>query len=280
MQHMHKRSGFTLIELTVSLVIIGLIIGGILVGQSVIRTSELQGIISDVERYKKAIGMFKEKYKFLPGDLPTAVNFWGSKGNCMSATVSTTTGTATCNGTGEGYIGGPVGGSYVATITNVGDTYYPEALYAWQHLANAGFIQGAYSGAPFTGDVYKPGVNIPSSSGGSGTGFTLFYAEPINEDQETSLGILEANAYPANYRHILEYGFAEQTAVTEGLYQPALEPGEAYKIDLKTDDGIPSSGNVLSFSSASTCVTASSPPAAYRLTVQGRQCALIFITGF
>src|ERR1700689_1860224 len=67
-----RHSGFTLIELSIVLVIIGLIVGGILVGQDLIKAAEVRAQISQVEKYKSAVNTFMVKFDALPGDMPLA----------------------------------------------------------------------------------------------------------------------------------------------------------------------------------------------------------------
>lgn len=64
------RKGFTLVELSVVLVIIGLIIGGILIAQSMIDTARGQRVINDLQKYEVAVKNFKSSYRFYPGDSP------------------------------------------------------------------------------------------------------------------------------------------------------------------------------------------------------------------
>src|SRR5437763_7869808 len=120
-----KPQGFTLLELSIVLVIIGLLIGGIFVGQSLIHTAQINAVISEFNRYQTAVQNFKQQYQALPGDMNNATSFWGSAGGtgadatCFN-TLSNTA--ATCNGNGDGSI---------QTSVSLWDEVYR----AWQHLA-------------------------------------------------------------------------------------------------------------------------------------------------
>src|SRR3954470_10836183 len=105
-----SKQGFTLLEMSIVLVIIAFIIGGMLVSKTMIRSSRLQTVIADADRYKKAIGLFKEKYKELPGDMPNATSFWGTDpGGCPSTPANAVVKTTTCNGNGDSFIGDATG---------------------------------------------------------------------------------------------------------------------------------------------------------------------------
>src|SRR5665213_289434 len=69
-RQMTSNLGFTLIELSIVLVIIGLIVGGILVGQDLIKAAEVRAQISQIEKYNQAVNTFRAKFGGLPGDLP------------------------------------------------------------------------------------------------------------------------------------------------------------------------------------------------------------------
>lgn len=60
--------GFTLVELSIVLVIIGLLVGGILAAQSMINTARIQNYIRSLQQHDIAVNNFKNNYKFLPGD--------------------------------------------------------------------------------------------------------------------------------------------------------------------------------------------------------------------
>lgn len=149
------RTGFSLVELSIVLVILGLLTGGILAGQNLIRAAELRSVVTEFQSYQTAVRTFQGKYFSLPGDMPNATDFWGAPGNNTANCPATAgTGSQTCNGDGDG----------VVDINNVANQY-DEPLLFWQHLANSGLIEGSYTGiagGAGTGHTI-PGVNGPRS---------------------------------------------------------------------------------------------------------------------
>ncbi len=65
---MKKQSGFTLIELAIVLVIIGLLLGGVLKGQELINSAKIKNIVNDFNSTSAAIYGYQDRYKALPGD--------------------------------------------------------------------------------------------------------------------------------------------------------------------------------------------------------------------
>jgi prepilin-type N-terminal cleavage/methylation domain-containing protein len=250
------NKGFSLVELSIVLVILGLLTGGILTGQSLIRAAELRSVTTEYSNYQTAAMMFRDKYFALPGDMRNATDFWGEMTNCGAASPSGT-GTETCNGDGDGRLEPP------AAALQTGEMYA-----FWQQLSNAGLIEGTYSGIVGSGgkDDSEIGENVPASKlGNSGwTANTL-----ANYGGDTA-------SYAADYRGHFRFGASEAASSTQGAI---LAPEEAWNIDKKLDDGNPGTGKVMARFWNNACATASSNTdyeAPYNLTDSSIQCALFF----
>jgi prepilin-type N-terminal cleavage/methylation domain-containing protein len=253
--------GFTLVEMAIVIVIIGLVVGGIFVGRSLIQSSNLTGIIADITAYSEAAVNFQRTYGALPGDFANATTYWGAV-NGTPATCQTTVGTppATCNGDGNGKIG------------NGYATPNYESFRAWQHLANGGFIKGNYSGVVGTTED----TNFPSSP--MGGGYAMVWLGTISGDN---------NYYDGSYGNAILLGKA-----ASGYYprQGLLAPKDAESIDSKMDDDKPGTGKVRSTKYSSTTApgcassdTASSAlyatSASYGSGASDKVCTLVFNVG-
>lgn len=116
------QSGFTLIEIAIVLVIIGLLLGGILKGQELITQGRIRNVSNDFQSMTAAINLYQDRYRALPGDDVGAAARW-------SITAPTpTTGTL-----GDGIISGAYN---TATATD-------ESRQLWLHLRRAGLVGGA-----------------------------------------------------------------------------------------------------------------------------------------
>ncbi len=264
---MDKQQGFSLLELAVVVTIIGLIMGSTIVGQNMIRVAQINTIVDDVVRYSQAVTSFQDKFHALPGDFEAAESYWGTaSGGCPSGAR---TGTQTCNGNGNGFIDwGPSGGVAIDTAAN---NY--ELFTAWQHLANAGLIEGKYSGlsGSGTGRNSVPGVNVPASRV-FGAGYTMW----------TVAGYSDANSWTSVapwYGTYIFFGTPD-SGVRETDY-PAITPREAFLIDSKMDDGLPGTGSVKTFPTTflASCTSGTDASTAVYLSNTTIACSLIFKTG-
>lgn len=258
--------GFSLVELSIVLVILGLLTGGILAGQSLIRAAELRSISSDVNRYTAATNSFRDKYFALPGDMANATQFWTAV-NPTPATCQATqgTGTQTCDGNGDGKIGELAASCY-------------ERHRFWQHLANAGLIEGQYSGiAGSAGNCHSTlsaaTPNAPRSKI-SNAGFSV----------TGNQGNISGNPSYFDGFFSTRFFFGRQNdAMSSSLWGEALKPEEAWNIDTKMDDGKPATGSVQTFKngavwSSPNCATTATSAAEYALSVSSVACALMFQT--
>ena len=118
---MRKQSGFTLIEIAIVLVIIGLLLGGVLKGQELITSARVRNLISQQDGVKAAYFGFLDRFRALPGDY--------SQASTNIANVA-----AGANGNNNGQIQSILGGSAI-----------DEHIAAWDHLSKAGFINGSYT---------------------------------------------------------------------------------------------------------------------------------------
>src|SRR5258708_27370295 len=111
MNSVRKSQGFTLVEIAIVLVIIGLLLGGILKGQEMITQAKIKNVIADFSGISAAYHGYVDRYKKIPGDDPCAGGTV-TLGNC-----GTTTGRWTGATAGDG--NGIVAGTYnIPTNTN------------------------------------------------------------------------------------------------------------------------------------------------------------------
>jgi prepilin-type N-terminal cleavage/methylation domain-containing protein len=228
---MHTTStaqrGFTLIELSIVLVVIGLIVGGVLVGQDLIRAAAVRGTISQIEKYNTAVNTFRDKYGGLPGDLNAS-----SAAQFGFVARAGTPGRGDGNGVIEGNsYGGPIGNNGVAGWIASGEPFF-----FWEDLSQAGLIEGTYN--TFS-DAGLGGSWIPAAS------VPLYL--PVAKTGSAYVYVFSANG--VNYFGVTGIGGISSGAIDyDGQYQGGTDSGlsvsAAYSIDVKVDDGIANTGKM------------------------------------
>src|SRR5262249_22484389 len=123
--HGQFNKGFSLLEMSIVLGIIGVMVAGVLVGRTMLLSSQLQTVMTDAGHYISAVGNFKNSFQGLPGDLANAESNWGTDSSGCPSGGGTS---GTCKGNGDGKVG-PVctGGSFDTTNQ-------AEVFRVWQHL--------------------------------------------------------------------------------------------------------------------------------------------------
>lgn len=203
-----SKLGFSLVELSIVLVVLGLLVGGILAGKSLIRASELRAVVREYELYRGAVFSFREKYLAIPGDMANASQFWGLAAAGLACRDVESVDKTTCNGNGDGRMSPR---SFLI--------FSDERMRFWQHLANAEMISGQYDG-----------VIIEGASKLSSSSWMISHSGNITGSSN------EFDGFFGNYFKIIK----GSSTVGE------MSPSETWNIDTKIDDGKPARGKVVS----------------------------------
>jgi prepilin-type N-terminal cleavage/methylation domain-containing protein len=159
-----NQSGFTLIEIAIVLVIIGLLLGGVLKGQELINSARVKNLATDFKNIPVFIYGYQDKFRALPGDQPqAALDLQFPPAN--TADASTTVATL-----GNGVING--NWNDISTAS--------ESYVFWQHVRLAGLAPGATAipATPAHGDGYLP-VNASGGEIGIQSGTSVLASSPI-----------------------------------------------------------------------------------------------------
>ncbi len=236
-----QQSGYTLVELSISIIIIGLLIGAITAGTTLMQQAEVRTIIADLRNFQTYYSTFKTTYDAVPGDFKAADTYWS--GTTCHATVSTA-----CNGDGDNLIRWR---DVATTAAGTGD----EAGRALKHLSLSGIMPFSIGQLTAT---YAGGLNelstatqlIPPSSSVN-VASCIFFAyntvavatttDAIGENASAT-GFL-ASPWAATSKNAVFMGAKIQTA-NKSCVEGIVTPTQAFNIDQKMDDGaFDSSGN-------------------------------------
>jgi prepilin-type N-terminal cleavage/methylation domain-containing protein len=202
-----SQAGFTLVELAIVMIIIGLLIAGVLKGQELIGNARVTTTVAQIKAIDAAVSTFKDTYAALPGDMLTP----GTRlPNCTAAPCVTP-------GNGDGKLP-----TFAAAAAG-------EQLGFFPHLAAADLITGIKPGTvTFGGDLEAAKID--------GAGFVPGTMTVVAD----LAGALGTNGTPSGLYLGISGSPTTTVAATAGL-----SPSQASRIDLKLDDGDPSAGSVV-----------------------------------
>jgi prepilin-type N-terminal cleavage/methylation domain-containing protein len=216
-----KKSGFSLIELSIALIIIGILVASATVASTLINRAKLRAVINDYNTYKNAYNIFYATYEILPGDMSndTLNKFFGAGVSNPAAT--------SCN-------------DKVKSEDNIiiGRIEGPRAFY---QMSQAKTILGSYDGVSLA-EAEVIGLTVGNSSYLDIAGYnysSVSYADcdswSYGQNQVYDLTTTE---------NFLLFGAADTESLNI-LPNSVLNPENARDIDNKIDDGIPNVGKVL-----------------------------------
>ena len=205
--------GFTLVELSIVIIIIGLLIVGVVSANSLVEAARLNAVINEFKSHQLSYIGFTNHYNAVPGDMENAGAFW----------PSCTTNPSKCNGDGNGYVqyDNSVNLQFLATND--------ELVLAWRHLNLSGWYVGAgtansyYDSAQsFQTMLYYYDITFPHSSFGDNAFFMLIGShEPFYPNTFSTWG-------QRNVIYLVNPGWSGY---------PILTTNQAQALDQKTDDG-------------------------------------------
>lgn len=227
-------NAFSLIELSIVLVILGLLVGGVLSGRSLIRSAEIKAQIEQIQQYKVAVRSFQDKYIDMPGDVPLAkalsFKLYRDGSNGMADSGCSIGLTGGC-GNGDGYIG-----QWLSNDEQAWQTGEPHLF--WLDLMQAGLIPGSITAIYADRGTNSTDVKAYLPAGKLSNQFVYVWTQGVPPDGTgvpgdgknyiTLSGVTKFTGY--------DFGTFRNTAYT-------MRVSDAYGIDIKLDDGMPQSGN-------------------------------------
>jgi len=218
--NMRSRSGFTLIELSIVMIIIGMIIAVMTASSSIVAQAKVRGVVAEIVKLHGYLEEFKTTYNLsIPGDMNNAYNYFTSCGTNAASPTG-------CNGNGNGYIG------YAAH-----DGGYQESYRFWQHLEKAGLLDQSVTGAKNGSAPYADVDNMYASKAIKGAVYFPHFPYEWSSGQFHSQSFKKSNVFLLGRPH----------ASLELPYDKAMTPKVAHNIDLKIDDEKPRVGRIKAY---------------------------------
>jgi prepilin-type N-terminal cleavage/methylation domain-containing protein len=210
------QAGFTLVELAIVIVLIGLIVAGILFGQDMVKAAELRAAVGQFEKLDTVVNVFRGKYNGIPGDVQNPANY----GMIVPNT-------------------GSLLGNQALNATNPGEfNEEPAAFFA--HLKTANLI--------------SEGIAPTSAQLHAGAIVTNFVTYTPSSKLGRGAHLFVMSSSGNNYYLIDNATLSTNGVVTYG--NSAIAPILAYSMDSKLDDGAPLTGKVQAVDDEATLATA------------------------
>ncbi len=247
-----SSSGFTLVELSVVMMIVGLLIGGILRGQEMIANSRATAVIAQVRSYEAAITTFKDINSAWPGDLATAaMRIPGCNENC----------TPFLTGGGNDIIGIANWAGNWETQTD-GTAHTPaasendETVLFWTHLMLSGLISGVSARWLNSENPMSIAWSETHPAAPTGGGYIVGYGNSARLPGDPSPPASPASPESGPNGILLMIVSTPDTGGATMMTEPGRQPLNASlagRIDDKIDDGLPHSGFVMAYGDPSSC---------------------------
>ena len=223
-----RRQAFTLIEISLVLVVIGLLVGGTIVGQTMVHAAQIRNTLSAFEEYRVAAEVFSAQYDGLPGDLSDPAGF-GLASTSAGTSMKGATGTYANN---NGFV------ESCATIpTNyAGYGVCGEAALFWKHLAQAELIGGNYTVTDYDACAALSGSLILTTD--------HLPQVPLHN------AFIHVSSYSAKNYFVLGHDKVNDATYCSTISKPVVTPAELYDMDVKIDDGVATTGKIISLAEA------------------------------
>ena len=191
-----RQQGFTLVEIAIVLVIVGLLLGGILKGQDLINGARVRNLADMNAGVQAAYYGFIDRYRQVPGDMTAAA-------------------AASAIGDPAITVGGNANGQVDAAD-------WGEASALWVHLTRAGFLQGSYDGGATSATRYRAAAVAPQNAfnGYMLLGQTRDYSTTgggPSATQTPRLGLVLGNNIPVDLARQLDLKIDDQRPLTGAL---------------------------------------------------------------
>ncbi len=244
-----KDNGFTLVELAIVMMIIGLLIGGVLKGQEMIHNARITRTISEIKSYQSAFIAFQDKYSATAGDM---LNARTRVPNCTAANNCS-------NGNGDSHVGPTV--TQGELLTDISKQV--ENGNFWKHLVLSDFISGVN---PSSNPAYPAWGETHPAAAING-GYQFFFATAVNS-------AVLSGTYNGHFLR-LQGPVTGQPNVSGGANP--ISPKDAAIIDRKMDDGMNGSGWVFADDyGTSNCDGGGGGGHGYNETITTNDCVMYF----